>query len=108
MPCQSPRPVSLKWRSDGARAEKRGDFLIGGQPDFDGVENHLRVQRDDFFEFKEMGLVLRPEFFGAGGNGEVIELFPALDVGLNPGDQLVGRYGAHACSFQAGDGAAVF
>jgi hypothetical protein len=42
-----------------------------------------------------MAFVLRPEFFGAGDVDEVVELFPALDVGFDLGDELVEFFGSH-------------
>src|ERR1017187_6986715 len=39
----------------------------------------------------------RPEFFSARDVNEIVELFPALNVGFNLSDQLVEFFGGHKC-----------
>ena len=50
---------------------------------------------DDALDLEEMVFVRRAEFFGARDVDEMVELFPAFDVGLDLGDELVEFFGGH-------------
>jgi hypothetical protein len=76
-------------------ADERNDFLPAGRGDFDGGKNQFQFLGDDALDLKKMAFVRVAEFFGAGDIDEVIELFPALDVGFNLADQLVEFFGSH-------------
>src|SRR5208282_259760 len=58
-------------------------------------EDQFDFLHDDAFDLEEMAFICRPEFFGAGDVDEVVELFPAFDVGLDLGDQLVDFFKSH-------------
>ena len=76
-------------------ADERMDFLARGRRGLNGGKNQFQFLHDDALDLKEMVFIRRAEFFGAGDVDEMVELFPALDVGLDLGDQLVDFFGRH-------------
>lgn len=82
--------------AQGRRVADEGvDFLARGRGDFDGRINQFEFLHDDAFGLEEMIFIRRPEFFGARDVDEVVELFPALDVSFDLGDELVEFFGGH-------------
>ena len=59
------------------------DFLLAGRVDLDGGEDHFEFLDEDAFDFEELRLIFRAEFFRAREVDEMVELFPALEVVLH-------------------------
>src|SRR5208283_5049615 len=78
-------------------ADERMDFVARGRGDFNGGVNQLNLLHNDAFDFEEMALLRRPELLSARDVDEMVELFPALDVRFDLGDQLVEFFGSHKC-----------
>ncbi len=74
---------------------QRMDFVPRGGSHFYRGENQFQFLHDDAFDFKELGLISGRVFFGARDVNKMVELFPALDVGFDLGDQLVELFGCH-------------
>ena len=53
-------------------ADERDDLFLRWGRDFDGGKNYLQILRNDALELQKTGLVILPEFFGAGDVDEVV------------------------------------
>src|SRR5271170_2556882 len=71
------------------------DFFARGRRGLDGGVNQFQLLHNDALDFKEVVFIGRGKFFCAGDGDEMVELFPAFDVGLDLRDQLIDILGRH-------------
>src|SRR5581483_10480647 len=88
--------VHLAEIAQGRRAPHQvHHFLLGRRARLDGRQDQLQLLDHDGLHFEEMVLLLVVELLQARDVHEMIELFPALRVGLQLLDQLVHFGGVH-------------
>ena len=63
------------------------DFLARRRGDLNGGEDRFQFLHDDAFNLQKMIFIRRAEFFRARQFGEMVELFPAFDMGFDLGDE---------------------